>query len=79
MLHPLVAICKIINFVMCYIVLHRQLVVIIKEIVGEVREGDNESVNRIKRICKLSVMIIAMLYGSVKEFMYQVYCINDCL
>lgn len=50
------------------LLLYRQLVAIIKEIVGEIHEGDNESCSRIKNISKWAVSVVAVVYGSAALF-----------
>lgn len=50
---------------LAYCFYHRQLVAVIKEIVGEVHEGDIESRLRVKRILTRAILMVAVVYGSV--------------
>lgn len=59
----------LVNWLLC-----RQLIAIIKEIIGEVHEEDNENCNRIKWICKISIFIIAFVYGSVRDKLRLTEC-----
>uniref|UniRef100_A0A1X7VE06 Amino acid transporter transmembrane domain-containing protein n=1 Tax=Amphimedon queenslandica TaxID=400682 RepID=A0A1X7VE06_AMPQE len=47
---------------------HLQLVAIIKEIIGEIREGDIESRLRIKSIIARAILMVSVVYGSAALF-----------